>query len=168
MHWLSLMLSYFLGKLNFARPPSIKETALQILDEATFRSRKPITLLLAGLACVLFFCGGFFLSLIDFTTQFDREGALLMSARAGSGLILVTLSSGILVWIFTQAWPGVQRKNLFKTEPPSPPKQNTLEQALALLVMDFIKERENKRQASTGAPPPSAPTEKDESPLYHH
>lgn len=168
MHWFSLLVSFLLGKLKYSRPPSLKETVLFILEEATYRSRKPITLLLGGLCSVLILCGGLFLSLIDFTSQYDRQGQLQMTASAASGLILVAASMAVFYWIFARSWPGVKKKSFASQEiPPPPPKNTSLDQALALLVMDFVKEREEKRQAAASPPPPQERPQQ-EPPMYTH
>jgi hypothetical protein len=143
MQWLSLLFSFFLGKFNVSRPPSLKDSVAFVFEEAAYRSRKPAVLILGGLACVLLLCGGFFMGLIDLTTQMDREGVVRASASAVSGFVLVALALGVFFWIFTRAWPGARHAKEKQAEKEASP--GGLEQALTLLVMDFIKEREIRR-----------------------
>ncbi|MGZ3743575.1 MAG: hypothetical protein ACXWRE_09560 [Pseudobdellovibrionaceae bacterium] len=145
MRWISLLVSFIIGKINSARPPSLKELASAIMEEAAYRSRRPVVLLLSGLICILFLCGGFFMSLIDLTSQFDRNGFIQFTASTAGGVILVLFSLSVFFWIFTSAWPGTQEKKMTEMEAPAQPT-SSLEHALSLLVMDFIKEREFKRQ----------------------
>lgn len=145
MKWLSLLFSFFLGKFNLSRPQglSFKESINLLFDEIAYRSRKPAMLALGGLVCVTLLCGGFFMGLIDLTNQYDQEGAVRATAGSITGFALAAIAIGIFTWIFKSAWPGV--KAVEKTEEA---KENPsgLEQALTLLVMDFIKEREFKRE----------------------
>lgn len=158
MQWISLIASFIFGKLN-SRPPSFKESAFAIFEEVTFKSRKAITLILGAAACVLILCGGLFMSLVDLTTQYDREGLIRFTASFGTGLSLVVLSLGVFVWIFKFAWPGARDRREVREEAPAHTHRGgPLEQALATLVMDFVKERELRREEreSPLAPSPAA------------
>ncbi len=145
MQWFGFLLSFILGKFINSHSPGLKESFFDILQEATYRSRKAVMLLLGGLACILILCGGFFMSVIDLTNQFDREGTLHFTANFTGGIILVAIALSVFSWIFVSVWPGARNKK--KSEPVSPSQTSgsALEQALSLLVMDFIKEREYKR-----------------------
>jgi hypothetical protein len=163
MRLLSLLASFFLGKLNHTRSVSLKETVLIIFEEVTSRSRKPVILLLSGLACILILCGGLFMSIIDLTSQFDREGSLRFTASFASGGILLTISLGVFFWIFTSAWPETRSKIMIENEAPQA-TASALEQALSLLVIDFIKEREYKREQRM----PPEPRREKEPPPHHN
>lgn len=149
MKWLSLLFSFFLGKFNVARAPSfsLKDSIKMLFDEIAYRSRKPAMLALGGLVSVALLCGGFFMGLIDLTTQYDRDGVVRATASNISGFALVALTLGTFTWIFKRAWPGVkaaEEKDKAVEEAKEHP--SGLEQALTLLVMDFVKEREFKRE----------------------
>ncbi len=166
MHWLSLLFSFFLGKFNVARPPSLKDSVSFVFEEAVSRSRKPAVLILGGIASVLLLCGGFFMGLIDLTTQMDRDGVIRASAGAVSGFALMALALGVFFWIFTRAWPGARNVKAQQEEKAVPAAG--LEQALTLLVMDFIKERELKREERRHpyTPPISETNERPPPPLH--
>lgn len=166
MRWLSLLISFILRKINSARPPSLKDMALAVLEEAAYRSRKPVILALGGLICIALLCGGFFMSLIDLTRQFDETGVVYITASNAAGLILVLLSVGTFFWIFTSAWPGAQETKAAKSEAATHGKASSLEHALSLLVMDFIKERELKREHAEQRRYTSPPAEKETPPIY--
>jgi hypothetical protein len=159
MRWLSLLFSFFLGKFNVAHTPSLKESIAFLFEEAATRSRKPAMLILGGLACVLFLCGGFFMGLIDLTTQIDRDGTARATAGAISGFVLVAMALGVFYWIFSHAWPDIRSQ---KTEQPGKEhaSPSSFEHALTLLVMDYIKEREMRREEFRHHPPsqPSQPS----------
>jgi hypothetical protein len=169
MKRLSLLFSIIFGKFNKARAPSLKETVMAVLEEAAYRSRKPVALLLGGIVCILIFCGGFFMSLIDLTGQFDRDGSVQFTANLASGLILVAIASSIFYWIFASAWPGAQGKRTHEKEAPPPQLTgSSLEQALSLLVMDYIKEREYKREHRVPIDPLHEARKKEPPPVYNN
>lgn len=167
MKWLSLFFSFFLGKLNVARPPSLKHTINILFEEAAYRSRKPALYALAGLTSVILLSGGFFMGLIDITTQYDRDGVVRATASSITGFSLVALSIIGFTWVFTRAWPGVKAVKE-KEEKAAREHTSGLEQALTLLVMDFIKEREFKREERRHQGP--IPQSQEESPqtTYQH
>ena len=170
MQWLSLLISFLLGKTNFSRGPSLRDSVTILFEEAGKRSRKPALMVLGGLTCVLLLCGGFFMGLIDLTTQADRNGGNIQpTASATSGFALVVIAAGIFTWIFTRAWPGVKAEREKKAEIKEH-HASTLEQALTLLVMDYIKEREMKREErhQQQHPSPASTMEREPSPPLHH
>jgi hypothetical protein len=168
MKWLSLVFSFLLGKFNTPHRPSLKETAFEVIEEATFKSRIPLALLLGALSCVLLLCGGFFMGLIDLTQQYDREGVVRFTASFGSGLALLLIGVGIFSYIFIYAWPGARKHSVEQKlkEQEAKTANSSLEQALATLVLDFVKEREQKRE-QVQYPVPTAAAEKENPILYN-
>lgn len=172
MKWLSLLFSFFLGKFNVARSPglSLKEGINLLFDELAYRSRKPTMLALGGIVSVAILCGGFFMGLIDITTQYDRDGVVRATASSIAGFALAAIAIGTFTWIFKSAWPGVKaaEKSKDATQEVKPPVHG-LEQALTLLVLDFIKEREFKREEHRQTHSPERPPEpKEPPPLYNN
>ncbi|WP_415062569.1 hypothetical protein [Bdellovibrio sp.] len=158
MRWLGMVLSFLFGRLN-TKPKSFREIALEIFDDVSRRSRKIVSLTLAGLGAVIFFCGGLFISIIDGTTQYDRFGMVNWTATFGAGVTLILFATAVFAVVFLRAWPGAtQRHSRIPPHHEAPPPPSALEQALAALVMDFVKERELRREARSQAePPPSSP-----------
>ncbi|MGZ3768048.1 MAG: hypothetical protein ACXVCP_05390 [Bdellovibrio sp.] len=142
MKWLMLMLTIMFRK--FSRPPSLKESAMEIFEEVSHRSRKIISLTLTGIAAVIIFCGGFFISLINATTQYDNTGKLFLTATLSAGLVLIAFALITFAVIFLRAWPGVKERNAKEQLAAG----SSLEQALSLLVLDFVKARQEKREAT--------------------
>jgi hypothetical protein len=177
MKWLSILISFFFGRMNAAPHISIKETAMSIFAEITYQSRRAVVLSLAAMGTIIFICGGFFISLIDATGQFDRDGAVRMSATLVAGIALLVVAAVVAIWIFASAWPGVRQHaqthkhqdTASRSEAPS-----SLEQALALLVMDFVRERELRREQTAKEPPHSEhhrhdrEFEREESSAFRH
>lgn len=152
MKIIPMILSFIVGRLNSKPSKGLRETAVEIFDEITFRSRSIVTLTLGGLGAVILLCGGLFIAILDATTQFDRNGGIAWTATLGAGVILVALAGASFSLVFMKAWP---RATLSARPPTSRVTAETspLETALATLVMDFVKEREVSRKSRMQAEP---------------
>lgn len=146
MKWLVVALSFIYKKMTSQRSPSLKETAVEIFEEISHKSRRIVALTLAGVGAVIFLTGGFFISLINATTQYDEAGKVAMSATLSGGLGLIVLALITFGVVFLQAWPGIQKRKRHEKElKEAAMAGGPLEQALALLVTDYVKEREMRR-----------------------
>lgn len=157
MKMLGLVLSFLFGKMN-SKTSSIKESALEIFEEITHRSRKMVFLSILGIGAVAFFTGGLFISLLDATRQYDTQGVVYWSSTLIAGGVIALLAAGLIAYVFMRAWPGASPSNVIMKETKEEVHHHhtsSLEQALAVLVMDFVKEREHRRAHPTEphAPP---------------
>jgi hypothetical protein len=191
LKWIGLILSFVMGRFNNHAPPmnfNFKEAAMGVFDEMTFKSRKAASLLLVALASVIFICGGFFISLIDATRQYDQTGGIALSSTFIAGAILALVAVGIFTWVFTSAWPGAQNERLQRKlknkmedfaehAAPPPPPPSSIEHALSALIMDFVHERESNRERRGPEghhPPPPRPHDREAAfadevpPVYPH
>jgi hypothetical protein len=185
--WITLILTFVMGRLNSHAPQmsfNLKDSAMGIFDDITFKSRKAVSLLLVALASVIFICGGFFISLIDATRQYDAAGVITFSSTFLSGLVLALVAVGVFTWVFASAWPGVklnksqQKEEALRPPPPPPQPPSSIEHAVTALIMDFIHEREHRREAqgshtnTSGNPTPPRPRDsafnEEIPPVYPH
>lgn len=159
LKWIEIIASFFIGKMQPSHGPSLRESAIAIFEEITYKSRKAVSLVVISLAAAIFALGGFFISLINATSQYDQTGAVNFTSTLGSGLVLILIAVGTFAWVFGSAWPGVkQSKAAHKAEQEHHHHQqqeqahqhqpSSLEYALSMLVMDFVKERELRRSES--------------------
>lgn len=155
MNWLGMVVSYVVGSMTH-RNKGIKESVFEVYDEIIIKSRRIVTLTIVGLGSVIFLCGGLFIALLGGTLQYDQTGSFSFSATMTGGLILIALSLLAFAVVFGQAWPREHNKSGPNKRRPSPqlklkeserPARASLDQALSLLILDFIKEREIKREA---------------------
>lgn len=160
MKLLGIVLSFLFGKMN-SRNKGIKESALEVFEEVSRRSRKVAFLSVLSIGAISFFCGGLFISIANGTAQYDSAGIIYWSSTFITGLVVSFLAACILAYVFLVAWPGANlqlgaSKNIKKeetihvTEHTSP-----LEHALSLLIMDFVKEREHRRHTPTATTTPN-------------
>lgn len=148
MQWIAMFVSFIVGRLNM-KARSLRETAVEVFEEVSRKSRKVVTLTLTGLGAVILFCGGFFISLLDSTTQYDRTGGVAWTATLSSGIGLIVIAAVTFAYIFLRAWPGARHGHTqaHARRPEMPHSTSSLENALAALVTDFVKERESRRSA---------------------
>lgn len=145
---ISYILAYAFG--SSSKGIDVKGLALEVLEEAVFRSRKTIVLLLAALCSTLFICGGIFIALVNVANQYDSIGHVYATATLWSGLGLSLLFIGVNYYIFAIAWPGANIHHRAHasthTRTQTEPRPSELEQAISLLVMDFIDSRKQRRE----------------------
>lgn len=156
--WISLVLSFLFGARS-NKDLNLKGLAMEVYDEAIYRSRKPVGLFLLALASVFFICGGMMVALLDITRQYDTRGWVYPGATMWSGISLAVLSIIGSIYIFTKAWPKSSRPHHFQAEhSSSEPRHPGLDEALSLLIMDYIEERKTRRNQTDlhrkNPPPP--------------
>lgn len=170
MQWLAIALSFLFGKKS-PRLKSFKEIAVEIFDEIAIKSRPLITLTLTALGAMLLLCGGLFIVILELTAQYDRIGHLSWSATLLGGMGLTFLATFVFATIFLMAWPTPTIPSRSSMEEPLR-TTSPLEAALSALIMDFVKEREVRREAKPRTPPteerpPSNFRGDKTSPLHH-
>lgn len=155
MKWLSLLFPLLLKQLNPAIE-TLSQSSLQLREEMSLKSRKIALIILAGIATTILFAGGLLLSLMEAARQLDNSNALQVNAVIATGFSLCVASLLAAVLAF-RSWPGVRaRKQRLKQERAQLRAQReqlgqavSLDQAVAMLILDFVKEREQKRTASS-------------------
>lgn len=169
MQFLAMIASFIFGRMNTgSQRGGIRETVMEMFEDIVLKGRKPVILILAGVSAVLFFCGGLFITILEGTTQYDRVGYVTLTSTLGAGIALFVIAALGFAYVFAFAWPGARRVNERDHERPQPQHQaSTLEQALTVLVLDFVKEREARRdrEAKGMGPmptPPHASTARDQ------
>ena len=82
MKWISILVSLLMGGggSKNTSPFNFKELANDIIDDIAVRSRKPVALIMVGLASIALACGGFFLAVIDAARQYDTQGTVYSTA----------------------------------------------------------------------------------------
>lgn len=163
MKWILMFLTLSLRQLNSRlRGPSLRQTLMDIFYEAREKSKKLANLLVGGLAATIFFCGGFFITLINMSAQWDQTRQVVWSATLISGLVLMGLALIVYIGLYASFTKDDREEVLAERDERQkaerfrqssrryaagrrPESAATLETALAALVMDFIHERQEKR-----------------------
>jgi hypothetical protein len=147
MHWLDL-LGLFAGRL-FQRDGSHQDMSfLAIFDTLVIKSRKLTLLTMIGIGVVIFFCSGLLVAIFNATSEFDRKGDLQWTATMIAGLVMAGIALAGFLYVFMFAWPHTKKSKAAQSEASKKTQagpSSSLEAAIALLVMDIVKERERKR-----------------------
>lgn len=160
---LSLVVSFFLGRYDM----TFKKSTLILIDQFITKSRKLfIFTTLLGITSLLF-VSGLLMAIYQMTSQYDSRGYIAMNSSLATGLVLAGLSLLTLLGLFSAtAWetrfkqqivPAPQPKHKTTSEAP-----NAFEQALTMLVTEFVKDRDLQRQAKTQPTRPSTPPSQSE------
>ncbi len=137
---LTVLFSFFLGRYK----ANMQGSALPIVDMVMQQGRKIALLLCSALICSLFLVGGFFISLVEGSFAYEAEGVIYPTTLFISGLVLLFGSIGAMVFIFSRKnWSAVQ---MSMVSTPETKKAHPIEDAVLMLIHDFIKERESQRK----------------------
>ncbi len=152
---LTYLVSFFISLYQSILKPSY----LVIIDQLLVRARKMIMTSVLSLVAGLLLTGSMMISLIEFTSQIDKFGVVWPSATLIGGLVLSVISTGALIYSFTSKAfdlryirPSIAKSheasvfgaNLDQQTAPSR-QPSPLEEALGILVMDFVNERRESR-----------------------
>jgi ABC-type multidrug transport system fused ATPase/permease subunit len=135
-------LNYFLGKKNF-----IGEKSLEISADILNQLRRILILVVMTLGSLTLFCMGMNYLIERFLNNLDN-GQSLMTPSIWFILFFLAICIGVMVYATRkQNWLSI-----FKAEPTpaAVPQLNhgahQIESVISLLILDFIKERELKRE----------------------
>ena len=138
---LTVILSFFVGRYNAVA----RGSAMPIMELAMSQGRKIAFLLCSALICSLLMVGGFFVALVEGSFAYEAEGVLYPTTLFISGLVLLFGSIGAMAFIFSKRNWGIIDTPTFASEPKK--TSHPIEDAVLMLINDFIKERESTRQA---------------------
>lgn len=185
MQWLGLIASFIIGRMNNKTAGPNRMSPQAIFDDITYKSRQVVMLTLSALIAVVLLCSGLMMSIVDATSQFDRNGIITFTATFNTGLVIALLALISFTLVFARAWPGVREHRKlhiedrasgsnfsFSRSSAQAPRASSLEQALSALILDFVKEREVRRaarpQESYGDPRTRTKAfEQEQGPVYH-
>lgn len=143
------LLSFFMGRTkNFFREPGIALT-----QQLVMHIRSLSLLVVCSIGSLVLFCVGVSLLIHRLATEFDTGEEFSFSVGMGLYLGMVIVSTvALTLSLKKKTWleaVGSQPKNQQTS------KGGALENAVALLVMDFIEERQKRRQKTKAedAPP---------------
>ena len=110
-----------------------------------------VIILVVTLGSLALFCIGVTIAVTDLIKQLDSSVAFSWTATFTGGVILVGLTLlGMIYCLRERTWmkvAGLEREERSRQEAEQhAPRANPLEEALGLLIADFVHEREMKRQ----------------------
>ncbi len=145
MKFILPLLSFLIGNAK----GFIKEPAEAFSMQLAMRVRSLTTLLVAVIGSLALGCVGLSLFIASIASQLDKNEEFHVSGGMLVFLCLTVVSIGVLVYsLRSKTW----MKSLGFEEKPTPAassgkrQSGALENAVALLVMDYIDERKNRRE----------------------
>lgn len=134
-------LNYFLGKRNF-----IGEKSLEISAEILNQLRRILILVVMTVGSLALFCMGMSYLIERFLNNLDNGQSLFTpSIWFILGFLLICI--GVMVYATRkQNWLDIFKAEKKEVAPSVPAGGNAIESVLSLLILDFIKERELKRE----------------------
>lgn len=147
MKWLILLFSFI--KPFFSSEHQSTNPVAEIKEMIRENAVKIVVLFAATMALATLFAGGLLLTAVDIGAQYDQNGFVYFSSMIIMGLSLSVISlvaGALIIRNFQDANTEKKRETL---TPNSVGVVHPLQDALALLVMDFIKEREHNREKTS-------------------
>lgn len=146
---LGFIFSFIVGRYNALLKPS----TLLIVDQILLKARKLMMNSMISLTSSLLLTGGILITLIEFTRQIDQFRVVWPSATLIGGFLLSILGVSALIYSFTAKTFDLRYASASNTKGQNPQGSSAhvpspLEEALSLLVMDFVNERKQKRAHS--------------------
>lgn len=142
MNFLLPILSFLLGNAKSL----IKEPGVAITRQLTLSLRALTFVLVSTLGSLALSCVGISLFIAALARTLDSDDGFVLTAGMIVYLCMIMVSVGLLIFSL--------RKNTWlkamgfeaPTTPPPPKQSGALENAVALLVMDYVEERQSRRQ----------------------
>lgn len=139
MNFLLPIISFFIGNAKSL----FKEPGTAITQQLVLHLRAITFVLVSTIGSLALSCVGLSLFIASIAGQLDKGEEFQISGGMIVYLCMTVISAGVLAY-------SLNRKTWLKAlgfaERPTPPKQSgALENAVALLVIDYIEERQNKR-----------------------
>lgn len=126
---------------------SLVETSEVLTQAVVNRIRQMLILLLVAIGGLSLFCVGMSLTVEDLLRQIDANGGFTPTAMFFGGMTLTILSLGAVAYCMREkTWN--KTIGFEKDEPKEQPVQSSgaIEQAIALLITDFVQERSERRK----------------------
>lgn len=149
MKILMLLGSFILGNAKAL----FKNPGEALTQQIILNIRALTVVILSSIGGLALFCCGIYMLVNNVATQLDTHGALQATATLVVASLLSLASLGIMIYsLRAQTW---LRATGFQNASSGSSKKQTspIESAIALLVMDFVKEREKQRERSDKTSP---------------
>lgn len=151
----TLITSFALSRLNLNdrsnSQHSFSEIYESIVEKATDRVKDIVLDLILSAGAVVLIAVGFFVALFNSLHQYDLNQFVSFNTVITGSLVLILLGAGSLYYSLSyedsRKKKIIEQKKRFEEELTARSMvPNTIQSALTLLVVDFLKEREFKRQ----------------------
>lgn len=142
MNFLLPVISFLLGNAKSL----IKEPSVAITRQLTLHLRALTFVLISTIGSLALTCVGISLFIAALASTLDSEDGFVLTAGMTVYLCMTFVSGGLLIFSLRK---GTWLKAMGFQSPATPPpakQSGALENAVALLVMDYVEERQSRRQ----------------------
>ena len=145
--------------LGTSTEPHLEQVLDRALDKTLDKARQFLSTVIIGWIGTALFCAGVIIAVMNVASQYDEEGYVFFTATIAVGLVLAVFGGLGLFWMGSQksaSEVSVKKRQQQQQETVQAKPSSPLETAIAMLVMDFVKERESHRNNKASAPYPVA------------
>jgi hypothetical protein len=145
MNFLLPLLSFFIGNAKSL----FKQPSIDLTQQVVLHLRALTLVLVSTIGSLVLSCVGISFLISNIANQLDHSEEVRFTGSMIAFLVLTVLSVGFLFYSLRRStW---LRALGFEEKRPAPKQTSALENAVALLVMDFVEERQKKRTEKTEA-----------------
>jgi hypothetical protein len=142
MNFLLPIISFLIGNAK----GFFKEPGVALTQQLVTHVRSLTMIIVTCVGSLVLFCVGLSLLISNIVNQMEKEGSFVYSTGSMVYTGMVVIAAAVLIYsLRRQTWLkalGMEAK------PEQTKKSGALESAVALLVMDFVEERQSRRQHS--------------------
>lgn len=141
MKFLIPLLSFLLGNAN----KLFKEPGVALTQQLVLHVRSLTLIVVSCIGSLALFCVGASLLISHVVGQIDKDGGFQATTGFFIYVAMVVISGGVLIYsLSSKTW--LKALGMQAVNEAAPKKSGALESAVALLVMDFVEERQSRRQ----------------------
>ena len=149
MKLMIMLLSFFLGNTKSL----FKQQSSALTEQIVLNVRALAVIILSSVGALALFCCGLFMLLSHIAVQWDQNGGVHSTATLYISAALTLFSLGTLIYCLkASTWlraTGLQKRPEMGSS--SRKANSPIEAAVASLIMDFVHQREQSRQARQSA-----------------
>jgi hypothetical protein len=143
---MSMLIKIFEMFLGFTGGKGLFEKSQFFTQQVVNNIRQMVIIFIVTLASLALFCIGLSMAIENYVRQMDRNHFFEWTFTFSGGLILAgSTLIALIICLHERTWMRVMS---FEKKKPkeAPPKSHPIEDAISLLIIDYVQERQAKRQ----------------------
>lgn len=138
------LISFFMGSAKNL----FKEPGIALTQQLVVHLRALSLIITSCVGALALFCVGVSLLIARVAAQFDSSESFYFSTSMWIYLGMTIISGGVLIYTLRKStW--LKTLGFEQKQEPTSGKSGALESAVALLIMDFVEERQSRRKESS-------------------
>jgi hypothetical protein len=145
--WLRII-DLIIGLISGKGAAGLSEKSIALSEAVVNRIRQIVILIVVAIGALAIFCVGVSIAVNDLLKNIDLHGQITFSATLMGSSLLIGITLGILFYCLREkTWmtlTGIEREKREERQK-STPAVSPIENAIALLITDFVEERNRQR-----------------------